>query len=429
MLHILLLILKVIGIILAVILGILVLLVCIVVFVPVRYEVNGRAGGKLSELKVKGKVTWLFSLVRADIYFKENKLKWRLRIAWKKILGGQEYGADADPGGEPAKDDKAQNKKTEGGEDEENWRRYGSDEEGEGGEESDGEAWRDEPEEGGSGEEGAEKVRLAGLREDEGGEEGAEKAGQEEFREDDEDEESEKSHEEAWPAESAEGRKNAKKARRWPGKRKKTGRIKKSGKKRKEEFGEDEELYREILESLEEEYPDDEEAGFEERGAGEERSSEGSGGIKGLIEKIKGIFSRIKCTIRGICDKIKELLEKKNRLLAFIRDETHAGAFRKAKKEVFKLLGRLKPKKFLLEARFGFDDPALTGQVLAALAVLYPCFGTAVSLCPDFAQRTFKGKLYIKGRIRFCHFAAAAWNLFWSRNVRRTYKDIRNFQI
>ena len=50
MLHILLLILKIIGIILAVILGILVLLICIVVFAPVRYEVKAGCTGNPDDI-------------------------------------------------------------------------------------------------------------------------------------------------------------------------------------------------------------------------------------------------------------------------------------------------------------------------------------------------------------------------------------------
>ncbi len=327
MLHILLLILKMIGIILAVILGILVLLVCIVIFAPVRYEINGRCGGTLSSLKVKGKITWLFSLVRADIYYKENKLKWRLRIAWKKSFGGQEYKGDTSLHGMPPGEADAQNKRTEGEEDEKKneeiwWSETGEGKESEKIEENDDKAWYQS---------------------------GEDEEGSEEFQ---------------------------------------------------EEFSEDEEMYEEIPKSS-----------------------------KGFLSKIKGIYSRIKCTIRNICDKIKELLEKKNKLIGFIQDESHRGAFRKAKKEVCKLLRRLRPKNFLLEARFGFEDPAWTGRTVAAAAPFYPFFGEFVSLQPDFTKKILEGKLCAKGRICLRHFAALAWNLLWSKNIRRTYRDIKNFEL
>lgn len=379
MLHILLLILKIIGIILAVILGILVLLICIVIFVPVRYELSGKCSGTLSTLKAKGKATWLCSLVRADIYYKENKLKWRLRIAWKKFLGGQEYGAVAASDERLPGDTSAQNKKTKGEEDDE-------------------EIWRN-----GFGE-GDEKEK--------------------------EDEESQKSDEEDW-YQSLEDEEDSKKS--------------------EEELSEDEKIYQEILESIEEEDSGyekrdrkgseadekrdwkgseaDEERNREEREADEERNSESGGWVKGFIKRIKALYRKIKCTVQNICNRIKKLLEKKNKILEFIRDEAHVGAFRKAKKETLKLFKRLRPKKFLLEAEFGFDDPSWTGRTLAAIAPFYPLFGGFVSLKPDFTKKKLTGRLYAKGRIRFCYFAVMAWNLFWSRNIRRTYKDIRNFKI
>ena len=84
MLHILLSVLKITGIIIAAILGILVLLICIVLFVPIRYEVKAKCDGTIETLKAKGLVLWILHLIRADIYFKDKKLKWKLRIAWLK---------------------------------------------------------------------------------------------------------------------------------------------------------------------------------------------------------------------------------------------------------------------------------------------------------------------------------------------------------
>ena len=353
MLHILLLILKIIGIILAVILGILVLLACIVVFVPVRYELKGKGSGPFSTLKVKGKVTWLFSLVRADIYYKENKLKWRLRIAWKKIPGGKGYGAEVTSQDELSEDVGTRNKKTKGEEDEA--------EEGREAQEipKDG-SW--ESKEAEEDKKNYEKTGSCSFKDEEG---------QETFL---------------------------------------------------EELGEDEEIYKEIFETGEEEDTCSKEGDCKEHRAYEEQDGEDGGRIKSIISKIKGICRRIKYTFQSICAKIKELLEKKDKLVGFIRDEAHVGAFGKAKKEVFKILRKLKPKKFLLEARFGFDDPSWTGRTYSEL------YFTDVPW-PDFTKKVLEGKLYAKGHIRFCHFAVMAWNLFWNRNVRRTYKDIRNFEI
>lgn len=108
MLHILLLILKIIGIIIAAILGILVLFLCIVLFVPVRYEIQGKCDGTVESLKGKLKVTWLLHLIRLDLLYKDKAARWKVRIAWKKITGGMKSAESTGntevtkPGGENA---------------------------------------------------------------------------------------------------------------------------------------------------------------------------------------------------------------------------------------------------------------------------------------------------------------------------------------
>lgn len=91
MLHILLLILKIIGITLAVLLGLVLLLICIVLFVPVRYKGNGQKTAE--EISGRVKVTWLFHLVTFTLTYEEGKISQMIRIfginlqSLKKLLG------------------------------------------------------------------------------------------------------------------------------------------------------------------------------------------------------------------------------------------------------------------------------------------------------------------------------------------------------
>lgn len=317
MLHILFLILKIAGIILAVILGIVVLLACIVLFVPVRYEILGKCGGDIKSLKSRVCVTWLLRLVRLDIYYKEQKLKWRIRILWIKKTGGQI-------------------KEEESGYEESNTKERKSEETG-----------------------FEEASEISESKE----------------------EVSEESH--AVPEKPEGGREEGEKS----------------------------------MEEIPETESGDAEAS-EVAAEPEEPSEEGTG----LPGKIWGFLHRI-------AEKIRELKEKKDRILEFLRDETHIGAFRKGKKELFRLLRRLKPKKLLLEARFGFSDPCTTGQVLAGLSILYPVLGDSLAVTPDFENRVLKGRAEICGRIYACHFLILCWNVIWCRNVRRTYTDVKNFEL
>ena len=171
----------------------------------------------------------------------------------------------------------------------------------------------------------------------------------------------------------------------------------------------------------------------QETKARDSKGTKGKEGIgrkaKGLWEKAKALYQKIKCTFLAFCDRIKLLLEKKERLAEFITDEVHRKAFFKAKDEAFKLLRRLKPKKLAADLHYGFEDPCTTGQVLAGLSMLYPFWGEHVSIIPDFEQKVLEGSLYIKGRIRIIHFVRLMWNLAWCKEVRMTYRHVKEFEL
>lgn len=83
MLHILLLLLKIVGIILLAVLGIMLLLVLILVFTPFRYELDGSSSGDLSSLDVQAKVSFLAQIIRLYIQYQEEQLTWKFCFAWK----------------------------------------------------------------------------------------------------------------------------------------------------------------------------------------------------------------------------------------------------------------------------------------------------------------------------------------------------------
>lgn len=310
MLHILLLVLKFIGIIIAAILGILVLLVCIVFFVPVRYEIQGKSGGDLCSLKGKVKVTWLLHLFRADVYYKEKRLRWRMRLAFFKRTSG----ISTDVAG---KDDK--------------------------------------------------------------------------------------------------------------GKTAEDGNQEKGGTQNEEKQETDSEEHDEDVKEVEETVEEIKEEESENAQESEEDAETLEGQGNGVLQKIKAICEKIKCTFSNIYDKINTLGEKKDKLLEFVEDEVHRNAFTRVKKELFWYLGKLKPKKLETQIRFGFGDPYYTGKTLAYLSVFYPFFEEHMEIIPDFEQKILKGRLYVKGRIRVSHLVHLAWKLFWDKNIRKTYRHIKEF--
>ena len=145
--------------------------------------------------------------------------------------------------------------------------------------------------------------------------------------------------------------------------------------------------------------------------------------------KIEQITEKIKCTYHKFCDKINEITEKKDKMSDFLTDETHKNAFLKLKNEAFHLLKKLKPKKIQGEITFGFEDPSLTGRLLALISMIYPWIGEHTDITPDFEHRTLSGDLSIRGRLYVITPVVTAIRLILSKAVRRSFKDIRNFKL
>lgn len=90
MLHILLLILKIIGMIIVGILGILVLLIGIILFVPVRYEGKAVCEKTVKNLQAQVRASWLLHLISFRLVVKDGRIKWKFRLAWKTTRGTSE---------------------------------------------------------------------------------------------------------------------------------------------------------------------------------------------------------------------------------------------------------------------------------------------------------------------------------------------------
>ena len=148
-----------------------------------------------------------------------------------------------------------------------------------------------------------------------------------------------------------------------------------------------------------------------------------------LYERLKKFWEKIKYTFQKICDNIRALGKKKERLTAFIQNEVHKSAFFKIMRELRRFLKTLRPRKAEVYAEFGFTDPAVTGYVLALISMIYPFVGEFTEIRPDFERRVLRGRICVKGRIRAVHIVSFALRLLADKNVRTTYRHVRKFKL
>lgn len=125
-------------------------------------------------------------------------------------------------------------------------------------------------------------------------------------------------------------------------------------------------------------------------------------------------------------EKIKSLIRGKEDIKEFFQDEVHRAGWQRVKLESGRLFRYLKPKRFHLKLHYGFEDVYLTGKVLAFLSVLYPFYGEEIQIIPDFEQPVLEGNAQVKGRVYGVWLLILLWNLCRDRNVRTTYRHIKN---
>lgn len=123
------------------------------------------------------------------------------------------------------------------------------------------------------------------------------------------------------------------------------------------------------------------------------------------------------------------LIEKKEKVIEFLNHEIHRNAFTKTRDEGIRLFRFLKPRRLRGRIRYGFEDPYITGKVLAGAGMLYPFYGGMLVIEPDFEEKIFEGEFYIKGCVRGIYAAIVFLNLILNKDMRTTYKHIRAFQL
>lgn len=148
-------------------------------------------------------------------------------------------------------------------------------------------------------------------------------------------------------------------------------------------------------------------------------ASSASNRWKRISDSGKRFFNRIRHSWNGIHEKI-------TRCRDFVTNERNQRVFFMILGQSKRLLHHILPKKVLLQAEIGFDDPATTGNVLAAVSILYAFYGDRIQVTPYFDQEILQGEFEASGRICLgvlLYLAAKVWFHKDFRMLRKEYKD------
>ena len=164
------------------------------------------------------------------------------------------------------------------------------------------------------------------------------------------------------------------------------------------------------------------------------------GRIEYLPEKLLNLASRLLQTAFRLLELPFRLLEKLEQKIQagrrlkrkwesvkkFFRSKMFREALLHAKKEVLYFLKKAAPKKVTGTVRFGFDDPALTGETLGILGMSYGKLPKDLSIQPDFEQEILQGDVRMKGSFQAVTAAGIALRLFRDQNLRKTIRHFKH---
>lgn len=164
------------------------------------------------------------------------------------------------------------------------------------------------------------------------------------------------------------------------------------------------------------------------------------GRIEHLPEKLLNLASRLLQTAFRLLELPFRLLEKLEQKIQagrrlkrkwesvkkFFRSKMFREALLHAKKEVLYFLKKAAPKKVTGTVRFGFDDPALTGEALGILGMIYGKLPKDLSIQPDFEQEILRGDVRMKGSFQAVTAVGIALRLFRDQNLRKTIRHFKH---
>lgn len=142
-----------------------------------------------------------------------------------------------------------------------------------------------------------------------------------------------------------------------------------------------------------------------------------------LLQKLLSLKKKFLGIKTNLQETKKKLDYWKNLLLSDPMKE----AFSKLMKTAKSLLRHILPRRLSGRIHFGFEDPSLTGKILAYLSMIYPFTKDTLVIEPEFEAQELilEGNLSFRGRIRLGYLLYLVLSVVLDKNIRRQYKRLR----
>lgn len=153
--------------------------------------------------------------------------------------------------------------------------------------------------------------------------------------------------------------------------------------------------------------------------------------LKGLMQipkKIANTFKKVSDAVRKIFAAVRSGKEKAVLVKEFVFGRECLDFVCVVRDNVLHLWRHIKPKLLRIDMTIGFDDPAVTGQVLGVIAAFCGAAGIMPCVTPDFEKRVFESDIEIKGRVTVFVLLKILIKVYFCEELKefkKSYKSIR----
>lgn len=150
--------------------------------------------------------------------------------------------------------------------------------------------------------------------------------------------------------------------------------------------------------------------------------------LRALWEKLKGVPNMARAfkeRLAGIVKSLRQKKEKFDQWRAYLGSEEVRATLRLLWRQTKRLFRHLRPQKVRIRGRFGFGDPALTGQVTGLVSLLPVFYQKELSLQPEFSEACLEGEFFLKGRIRAASLLLLALKIWFNKDFQKVYKHLK----
>ena len=140
--------------------------------------------------------------------------------------------------------------------------------------------------------------------------------------------------------------------------------------------------------------------------------------IYSLTDKVNSIIKKTKRKIRAVIRSKDKLKKKIDDIKMIINDEANKEMVRLLYSQLKALFKEIMPVKYKINIHYGCDDPYRTGQLLMYISVFYGLSGINMNITPDFNEKILEGDIYIKGRVRIYKLLMIVFRVYRNKRFR-----------